>query len=213
MRTFSEDLMKWWSLNKRIFPWRSERDPYRLLVAEVLLHRTKAKGVVTVYEELLTQCPDIQTLADARLKDLKKITKSLGLGWRIKSLKEAAVIVVNEFGGKVPIQKDKLLSLPGVGDYIASAIGVFAEKSDSPLIDSNTTRIILRVYGLPLTDSARRKKDTSIKYEWLRSGFESMEFGFAMIDLASKVCILTTPRCGICPLVFHCATGSRLSER
>ena len=209
MSAFSDDLLKWWRANGRYFPWRSETDSYRILLAEVMLRRTRAENVVKVYGEFLRSYPNIQRLSQSNPSDVVEKAGALGLKWRTNQLIEAAKMIENEMGGIVPIEKEKLLLLPGVGDYIASAVRVFSGGCKEVLIDTNTVRVIRRKIGKPYSDSLRRNRKIRVLYARLMRGSPSKEFGFGMIDLAAKICIPVNPKCEFCPVVKHCKTGKR----
>lgn len=203
---FSTDLLDWWKQNGRKFPWRLEKDSYRILVVETLLHRTKAENVVPIYLKFITEFPNIKTLSGAELRDILKITRPLGLAWRWNLLKKAAIIIEKEFSGQIPMDKEKLLSLPGVGDYIASAIRVFSSDTEDPLIDTNTVRIICRIYGISINDGLRREGIMKELYRQLRCKTDPKVFGFTLIDLAAGVCHPKVPECKKCPISPSCAT-------
>ncbi len=210
---FSDDLLAWWRSNRRSFPWRDDRDPYHILIAEFLLHRTRAENVTRVYEEFLKVYPDVRKLSESRLSDVLRITGTLGLRWRIKYLVDAAVIIEKEMGGVVPFDKDALLSLPGVGEYIASAVRVFSGGFSDPLIDTNTIRIISRLYGEPYGESSRRDAELRDRYIRLMGSSPPDEFGFGLIDLASEICRPINPRCKECPVKGYCMTGAKLTGK
>lgn len=212
MNGFTAELLKWWKTNKRNFPWRSERNAYRILIAEILLHRTRAENVVPVYLDFIRKFPDIRALSNASINDILSVTSSLGLRWRSRMIKEAAEQIVKKFNGVVPLDREKLLTLPGIGDYVASAVIVFAGAKEGILLDTNTVRVICRINGWKYEDSIRRKKVTKDRYSELRGSEGSKEFAYSLIDLASTVCTPKKPKCDICPVSAHCTTGiSRFS--
>lgn len=204
MLEFSELIISWWNENGRAFPWRSERDPYKLLLAEVLLHRTRAETVVPVYNDLIIRFENISELASADPTTLGSIIGSLGLRWRIKLIIDMARIISTKFAGTVPLNRTDLLDLPGIGDYIASAIRVFCIEESDPLIDTNTVRIISRINGIHVTDSTRRGKKIRGKYADLLGIANSKKFGYAMIDLAASICLVKKPKCSKCPVTSYC---------
>ena len=206
MSTFSIDLLKWWSVNARHFPWREERDPYNIMIAEILLHRTRAENVVPIYLKFITEFPNVKTLSEAYMGDIFKILRPLGLAWRVNLLKRAATIIEREFSGQIPMDKEKLLGLPGIGDYIASAIRVFSSDTEDPLIDTNTVRIICRIYGISINDGLRREGIMKELYRQLRCKTDPKVFGFTLIDLAAGVCHPKVPECKKCPISPSCAT-------
>lgn len=204
---FGNQLIEWWKREGRRFPWRNTNDPFRIFLAEVLLHRTRADNVVPVYQNLIENFPSLDSIAGIEEKKLRSILSPLGLKWRIDTLLVSLREIVSNFDGRIPMSRDQLMSLPGIGDYIASATRVFTLNSDDPLIDTNTVRVISRVYGLKVTDSTRRKKAIRYKYSTLRNNSDPRAFGFSMIDLASLICKSHVPDCRHCPVLNFCSTG------
>jgi A/G-specific adenine glycosylase len=201
---FSKVLLKWWRCNKREFPWRSTKNPYRILMAEVLLHRTRAEQVVPVYMRFINRFPTIDSLNDARLEDIQDVVRRLGLHWRTELLVRMAREVTENYKGRVPRSRDDLKSLSGISDYIASAIRCFAFDYCDPLLDTNTTRILGRVFNVIVTDSARRSQHFYRLYEKVGTSKNPREFAFAMIDLGALVCLPKKPLCKVCPVRGMC---------
>lgn len=154
----SNQILKWYIKNKRNFLWRNTTDPYRIMIAEFMLHRTRAEQVAPVYSEFIKKYPAVQTLAAAKELFIKKVTEHLGLHWRSKHFIKAAKYVVKHFGGQLPDSREKLLGIPGVGDYVAGAILTVCFKKKEPVVDSNIARFINRYYGINLSGEIRRKK-------------------------------------------------------
>ncbi|MGP6294181.1 DNA-binding protein [Caldiplasma sukawensis] len=193
-------------MNGRRFPWRGVDDPYRIFIAEVMLHRTRAENVVPVYERFLERFPDAESLVGADMMEVADIMDSLGLRWRSKLLKESFIDIVERFHGKIPVNKSDLLSLPGVGDYISSAVSLFAGGSREVLIDTNTLRVICRINGETVTDSRRKDRRIREVYSRLLNNSDPVTFAYSMIDLASLICTPKNPRCLDCPVHVHCTT-------
>ena len=207
IENFPELIIRWWKSNHRHFPWRMEDVPYKILIAEVLLHRTRAKNVASVYEEFIQRYPNLMKLGTADRDDVMDILKPLGLKWRVESLIEMTIIIATKFDGKIPCRKEELLTLPGVGDYIASALRVFAWGKTEPLIDTNTVRIISRIYNRKENDSFRKGRSVRIFYKELVGKADPKQFGYAMLDLASLLCLPKEPDCMNCSLAHLCETG------
>lgn len=203
----SKILVSWWKLNGRIFPWREEEDPYRIFIAETLLHRTKAVNVGHIYEGFICNFPSMKELALDNGSSIRKILEPLGLRWRTELLIIAVQNIMVDHHGRIPLQKDALTQLPGVGDYIASAIRTFAYNEREPLIDTNTVRVISRLKGLKYGDSTRRSKSIRTWYIELSNNSDPKEFGYAIIDLASIICLPKRPKCDVCPLTDLCITA------
>jgi A/G-specific adenine glycosylase len=217
VRSFRRLLIAWGKKNFRPFPWRATHDPYHLLMAEVMLHRTQASQVVPVYERFIKRFPDVQALARATKEQLHEALYSLGLKHRIDLIHQMAVELMTHFGGQVPKDKADLLSLTGVSDYIASAIRNFGWNLPEPLIDTNTVRVTGRVFMLEIKDSSRRNP----RFRELISGLLDPDspgaYNYALLDLADRICTKKRPPdCKHCPVLRWCMYGtinlSRLDE-
>jgi len=207
---FRSELMKWWIIHKRKFPWRETEDPYRILVAEVLLHRTKAEQVIPVYSAFISEFPDVFSLAESSKDKVVRMVYPLGLRWRAELLHEMAKEIVRR-GGKIKPDKAWLCSLPGVSDYIASAVMSFAFNKPEPVLDTNTVRIIGRLTGTPVTDGSRRSRKFREIYLRFMNHNNPKVFNMAMIDLGALVCRVRTPLCAECPLRRWCTYHRKIS--
>jgi A/G-specific adenine glycosylase len=205
----SEKLLKWWAKNQRKFPWRKTQDPYKILISEVLLHRTKAEQVVPIYSEFIAKYPTITDLSIASLDNIKKLLYPLGLHWRTELLYQMSVLVAKEYEGKIPSTKRELESLPGVSGYIASAVRCFAFGYPESLLDTNIVRILGRIFGIKTTDESRRSKRFQELSEAILDKENSREFNFALIDLGALICRPREPLCISCPLNQICKMGLR----
>lgn len=193
--------------NGRQFPWRKTRIPYRIMIAEFMLHRTRAEQVAPIYSEFIKKYPTIQSLADAKESSIKKVTKHLGLHWRSKHFIESATYIREYFSGKIPNDRDKILQIPGVGDYTAGAILTVCYKKKEYVVDSNIARLINRYYGLVFTGEIRRKERI---IEFSRSIFKTKNPGkmlYAIIDFTAIVCKPLHPLCSSCDLRVKCKYG------
>jgi A/G-specific adenine glycosylase len=202
---FRDSLMKWAEGNLREFPWRETTDPYKVCVAEIMLHQTFAWKVAPVYGAFIQRYPDVVALSRAQLPTLTKMLYPLGLNYRARILKEMAKAVVKNHGGAFPTDKKGLLSLPGVGEYTASAILCFAYGEQVPIIDANVVRVYARFLGLGL-----RLPRSSPNKEILRAAAKALpkgrarEFNYAILDFASVVCSHYNPKHANCPVVAKC---------
>ncbi|MDQ6659592.1 MAG: DNA glycosylase, partial [Chloroflexota bacterium] len=135
---FQAHLRAWGLENERFFPWRRTQDPFHILIAELMLRRTQARQVVPVYQQFVTQYPDVQMQARAPPEEVARLLFPLGLAWRVPAFQQVAQAIVMEHDGQVPRHYETLLTLPGVGDYVASAVCSFAFRQPFPIIDTNT---------------------------------------------------------------------------
>lgn len=205
---FRGDIIAWGRENFRIFPWRETGDPYKILVAEVMLHRTKAPQVLPVYRYFVGRYPDVGELSKATRDDLYDVLVSLGLRRRVDMLYEMGQEIMTRFGGRIPEEKDELVSLPGVSDYIAGAVRCFSRNEPEPLIDTNTVRVIGRLFGLETTDSSRRNRLFKDLHAALVDPAEPRAYNYAVLDLAAQICTkVRPPDCPGCPVRRHCSYG------
>lgn len=204
------DLLSAWPQFRRNFPWRNTQDPYALLIAEVLLHRTRANQVVDTYRQVLKRYRDIEDLANADLNELTMLLQSAGLRWRVVLLHQAAGVIRAKYAGVIPQSKDDLEDIPGIGHYIASAIRCFAFGQPDALVDTNTVRILTRVYGLTATDRIRRDPAFHKLANSTLDPDNPREFNLALLDLAAAICTPREPNCSECPLLPYCEYGRKV---
>jgi len=197
-----ERLFSWWKYNRKSYPWRWEKDPYRILIAELFLHRTQTPQAEKVYRDFISRFPDIHSLSDADENEIHTILTPLGLNWRIRKIINILNILRNL--KKIPDKYEELESLPGVGNYIASATLVFAHNRPLPLLDTNTVRVAGRLLGMKITDSSRRSKNFREAIQAIMDKENPRDFFYALIDLGQQVCRARNPDCCSCPLQNIC---------
>lgn len=205
-----EFLIIWGTNNFRAFPWRMTRDPYKILLSELMLHRTQAKQVVPVYTQFIETYPTVRAMMQSTKAEMHNVLSSLGLHWRINLIYEAGVELINRFHGQIPSTKEDLLSLPGVSEYIASAVLCFTWNLPEPILDTNTVRVVGRVFGLKIKDSSRR----NCKYKNLILALVDQDepriYNYALLDLANKICTKKRPPdCLQCPILKWCNFGKQ----
>lgn len=212
--SFRDALITWGEGHYRPFPWRDTREPYRVLIAEIMLHRTRAGQVVPVYQSFLDSFPDVQAVAATSPSDILASMRSLGLRWRAELVQRMAENILEQFAGKVPRAREQLLSLPGISDYIASAVRCFAWSEADALIDTNTVRVVGRLCGFPVTDYTRRMQSFRALAQSLVDVDRPRAYHLAMLDHADAVCIsVQEPRCSECPLLSWCHFGRRRMDQ
>jgi A/G-specific adenine glycosylase len=175
-------LLRWYERERRDLPWRHTRDPYAILVSEVMLQQTQVARVVPRYEAWLTRWPTAAALAAAPLEEVLREWVGLGYNRRAVRLWEAARVVARD-GWPARLQ-----DLPGVGPYTAAAVGSFAFGRQEVALDTNARRVFARL-GAPLAPPPGRAAD----------------FNQATMELGATVCTARAPRCGRCPLRERCA--------
>jgi DNA (cytosine-5)-methyltransferase 1 len=202
--TFRSRLLAWHADTERKYPWRQGMGPWQILMAEMCLHRTRADQVVPVFKELLRLAPTPDALLRQE-SDVRRAMRSLGLRWRADNLILVAAALSERFKGDVPGTLAELLTLPGVGDYVANAVLCFAYGRPSVLLDTNTERIVSRVRGVGGTRRVQMRMDL---YDLAGSAGPDGAFNFALLDLGALVCRARTPSCDACPVASICATGA-----
>lgn len=202
------ELLKWFEVNRRSFAWRQTRDPYRIVIAEMMLQRTKAPQVEGCYLQFLQRFPSIEDLSAASIEEISQAIAPLGLAWRAEKIKGLATDIIAKFSGTVPSTRDELLSLPGIGDYIADAVLCFAFEHPVVVVDWNAARFICRFFGIQAKGEARRDKKVLEHARGMIPHSHIREFNWALLDLSALVCTPRKPLSSICPLRAWCATVS-----
>jgi len=202
-------LREWFSLQSRSFPWRFYTSAWTVLLAEMLLLRTRADVVARFIPAIVERFPTSTAMAEASKQDVEDSLRPLGLRWRARRLHDMAQVIVASYGGVVPKAYDDLISLPGVGPYVASATHSALTGSGVLLTDANTVRVAKRVAGLDLEGDVRRTKKIQAAIALLIGGPSMLVDWLAVVDLAATVCVARNPRCEICPIRSLCAYGHR----
>ncbi len=201
---FVETLLSWYRKHGRRFPWRDTRDPYRILIAELMLQRTKASQVVPVYLEFMKEFSDVFSLSQAPLRRIREYFSRLGLEWRAEKVSLLAEVLVKKYDSRIPCERNELLSLPGVGDYISAAILSFACDVPVAVVDSNVVRVLTRYFGIsPRGEGRRDKRIIKLAMDVLPKEFHR-EYNFSIIDFAATICTPRNPKCEECPLREKC---------
>ena len=205
---FRNDLVDWFKENRREFPWRRLKvSPWQVLLIEMCLHRTRAEQVAHIADKVLI----LGRTPEAFLENqemLDPLLATLGLRWRIDNLVSAATFIGEKLEGRVPDNWQELVAIPGVGDYIASAVLCFAFGRPSVLMDTNTTRIARRVLGGSTRKNWRLRLSL---HEMAGTDGTNAEWNQALLDLGALICTARAPKCGECPVRVHCATGRERS--
>lgn len=160
--------------------------------------------MLDIFNNFVRRYPNFRSIKSAGLDTIQKELYSLGLEWRARMLYEMSDIVIKEYDGKLPFEKEKLMNLPGIGDYIASAVLCIGFNLPEPILDTNTVRIIGRVFGLNISDSSRRKKEFKDIMSRLVDFHQPKIFSLSMLDFAALVCLPKNPRCKECILNQIC---------
>lgn len=195
-------LLQWGESVRRDLPWRRTRDPWAVLVSEVMLQQTSVDRVVPRFDTFLDRWPNPAALAAAPLAEVLGAWSGLGYPRRARDLHRSAAAVVEGHGGEVPGDIEALLALPGVGPYTARAVLVFAfERGGIGVVDTNVARILARRSGRRL---GRREVQAEADL-WVPEG-HAWAHHQSLMDLGAAIC-RPTPRCDQCPLSGWCAWG------
>jgi A/G-specific adenine glycosylase len=187
-------MLRWYKKNKRDLPWRNTRNPYRILISEVMLQQTQVDRVIPKYKEFLRAFPSAKQLANAKTADVIKAWRGLGYNRRALFLRHAAGRVVREYGGRFPKDLHELKTLPGVGDYTARAILSFAFDAPVPMMDTNHRRFYQRIFfghkkvdDRVLLQKAEEIIPKKLAYDWNQA---LMDFGsLALCSNTREYCL------------------------
>ncbi len=202
-------LPDWYQIHRRDLPWRHTRDPYHILVSEIMLQQTRAEAVKPYYAKFLATLPTVEALANAPEDLILKLWEGLGYYSRVRNLQKAAQTVMRDFDGVIPADFDALLSLPGVGRYTAGAVASIAFDLPVPAVDGNVLRVAARVLGDGgdiLTDSVKKRIEAAIFPVVPMPG--AGDFNQSLIELGATVCLPgVSAKCGDCPLQLICTAN------
>jgi A/G-specific adenine glycosylase len=192
-------VLKWGVPAMRDLPWRAERDPWRILVSEVMLQQTQVERVIPKWHAFLTAFPTPADCAIASLGDVLRLWQGLGYPRRARNLQAAAAIVVELHNGQLPDDLDDLLDLPGIGPYTARAVLAFAFERDVAVVDTNIARVLARTLGERLTPKrAQERADAAVP------DGQGWVWNQVVMDLGATLC-RPTPTCLPCPLAGSCS--------
>ncbi len=212
-RRFARLLLAWYDAHGRDLPWRRTRDPYKVLVSEIMLQQTPVQRVLPKYAEWLERFPTTHVLARARTDAVARTWRPLGYNDRATRLHAIAKTVVRENAGAIPATLDGLLALDGIGEYTARAVMQFAYEKPVPVLDTNVARVLARVFGVRGYDGGP-PKGALARPLWaladrVRPGRRAYDYAQALMDLGATVCLKRHARCDGCPLRCMCAAFGR----
>ncbi len=219
---FRRRLLAWYARAARDLPWRRTRDPYRVLVSEVMLQQTQVSRVSDYYPRFLERFPDLESLARARPRAVREAWDGLGYYARARNLHELAKSVARRHDATLPSDPAELIKLPGVGPYTAGAVASFAYEKPVPAVDTNVARVIRRAFlGIREPKGGRRATwDVGRATEDVRratrqvaaalvpkDGKQAWKFNQAIMELGALICVARKPKCPECPVRPACRTG------
>ncbi|HXH06419.1 MAG TPA: A/G-specific adenine glycosylase [Vicinamibacterales bacterium] len=213
-RRFRRRLLAWYRANGRDLPWRRTRDPYHILVSEVMLQQTQVERVRPKYEEWLRRYPTLAALAAADEEEVVRTWYPLGYNIRPRRLHAIAREAVARYGGRLPDDEAVLRSFKGIGDYTAGAVLSFAFNRRAAIVDTNVARVLFRVFvgrGDPKAHATRR-----VLWELSRALLPTrgvFDYNQALMDFGALVCAARKPKCLVCPLRAMCRSYARTAAR
>lgn len=198
IRALQQRLIVWYQKHGRDLPWRRTRDPYAILVSEIMLQQTQVQRATLYYEKFLQRYPTIEELARADEPEVREIWEGLGYYARVRNLQRTSQKIVEDYDGRFPTNPKELETLPGIGPYTAGAVASFAFRKNAAILDTNAERVLTRFFALPperqtsrfLWDVAHRVTPKGKAYV----------FNQAIMDVGATICVARTPRCSACPL-------------
>lgn len=207
---FRRRLVAWFRREGRDLPWRRTRDPYRVLVSEIMLQQTQVSRVTAYYQAFLDRYPTIHALARAKARQVRETWEGLGYYRRAVNLHRLAQEVVAHRDGVLPADPGELLKLPGIGRYTAGAVATFAFERAHPAVDTNVGRVLKRAFH------PRARGGKGVHQLWAtatrlqpRAGNAAWTFNQAIMELGAVVCTARVAKCGECPVRAVCRTGQR----
>jgi len=191
-------------------PWQGGRDPYRIWLSEIMLQQTQVATVIAYYARFLQRFPDLSTLAAAEQADVMPYWAGLGYYARARNLHRCAQVVVEDRGGRFPVEPEDIATLPGIGRSTAAAIAAFAHNTRAAILDGNVKRVLTRHFGVD-GDPSKRDVETRLwtLAQALLPGTGTRDarmpaYTQGLMDLGATVCVRGNPACGRCPLAATC---------
>lgn len=214
-----EALLPWYEENKRDLPWRHDREPYHIWLSEIMLQQTRVEAVKGYYARFLAALPTVEALANADDELLHKLWEGLGYYSRVRNLKKAAQVIMEDHAGVFPREYKQVLALPGIGEYTAGAVCSIAFSMHTPAVDGNVLRVVSRLTNDDTpTDLPAYKKQVHTALARVYPP-QAGEFTQALMELGATVCGPNRkPDCAVCPcrafcLAFQKGTADSLPVR
>jgi A/G-specific adenine glycosylase len=204
----SSDVFNWYKHNRRSLPWRTTRNPYRILVSETMAQQTQISRVADFYSAWLKRFPTFKALAQASRADVLRQWSGLGYNNRAVRLHELAKEITNRHHGKLPRTVDELLALPGIGKYTAHAVACFAFGQTLPVVDVNIRRVLSRtLWKIHSASEMKPEREIWSVAASLLPKNKTSDWNQALMDIGSQFCTARNPKCDGCPLRRDCASA------
>ena len=205
MNKIAKILVKWYPCKARTLPWRLDRDPYHVWVAEIMLQQTRVETVIPYYQRWMNKFPSLNKLAESDLQEILRVWEGLGYYSRARNLQKAANVIKQKYGGVIPSEVSSLLALPGIGRSTAGAIASISYNRDEPILDGNVKRVMARVFNYEKPINLA-KNDNEL---WKLAGQinprgQAGIFNQALMELGETICLPKNPRCSDCPICKEC---------
>ncbi|TNJ44181.1 A/G-specific adenine glycosylase [Tamlana fucoidanivorans] len=202
---FSKKLINWYSVNKRVLPWRETKNPYYIWLSEIILQQTQVKQGLPYYEAFVAQYPTVFDLANAEEREVLKLWQGLGYYSRARNLHASAKHVVNALKGEFPKTYKELLNLKGVGDYTASAIASICYNEPTAVVDGNVYRVLSRYFAICTpTNGSKGVKEFKLLAQELIDQDNPAEFNQAIMEFGATWCTPKNPKCISCVFQDSC---------
>lgn len=203
-----QPVLTWYRNNARSLPWRKTRNPYRILVFEVMLQQTQVSRVLQKYPEFLRRYPNFSVLAGARTADVIRSWAGMGYNNRAMRLHQIAKIVIEKYRGRLPQDVEILQSLPGIGRYTANAIACFAFVQQVAVVDTNIRRVLGRLFPAKV-----HQHDEWELAESLLPPKRAYDWNQALMELGAVICTASNPSCTDCPIRKFCPSAFKIDGR
>lgn len=206
MDWFANSLLAWAKrFGRRNLPWQTNRTPYRVWVAEIMLQQTQVKSVIEYYQNFVTKLPDVHSLAHASEKDVLRIWSGLGYYRRARYMHETARLICKNHGGEFPNSLEALTALPGIGKSTAGAILALGHNLRGVILDGNVKRVLARIHGIDETTTkshvVRKLWEFAVSHT---PDSRHAEYAQAIMDFGATWCTKHSPRCEECSLQTNC---------
>jgi A/G-specific adenine glycosylase len=201
-------LLEWFARSGRDLPWRHIRDPYRIMVSEIMLQQTQVDRVIPKYHAFLAAFPTLEALAAAPTAEVIRAWSGLGYNRRAVNMQRTARAVLAEHGGQFPRDLAALLKLPGIGPYTAGAIACFAFEQDVGFMDTNIRRVIQRLFVGPEEAGAAGEAQLHDLAQAAVPAGRGWPWNQAIMELGALICTAAAPACWRCPVRAHCRAYS-----
>ena len=214
LKFFQRRLLVWYHVHQRRLPWRATRDPYKILVSEIMLQQTQVDRVVPKYQEFLRRYPTLASLARARSKELRRVWYPLGYNIRPLRLRGIARRAMRDHGGRIPDSYDGLLAMDGIGRYTAGAVLSFAFQKDAPIVDTNVARLLSRYFNVKgeLRQGPAQRRLWQLAEAVIPKG-KGYLINQALMDFGALICTARAPQCSRCALRRGCRSYPHPASR